>query len=79
MDITGIKISFSKTEILYHLRNCVQRFVQDDRVSLKQVEKFECFRIPFTSDRKQDKEVTEGKAKNCETKNSRDRRPDKDC
>ena len=37
-DIAGMKISFSKTEVLYLSKNTVQYFQQVDRESLKQVE-----------------------------------------
>ena len=39
-DIAGMKISTSKTEVLYLSRNPVQSFLQVGGVSLKQVEKF---------------------------------------
>ena len=54
-DIAGMKISTSKTEILHYSRNPVQCSTQADGVlvSLKQVEKFICPWVAFTSDGRQ--------------------------
>ena len=49
-DIAGIKISFSKTEVLYLLRNPVKCSLQVDDLSLKQVEKFKYLGVAFKSD-----------------------------
>ena len=56
-EISGMKISASKTEVLHFSRNLVQCFLQVGGVSLKQVEKFKYFRVPFANDEKQDKEL----------------------
>ena len=63
-DITGMKISTSKPEVLHLSRNPVQCSLQVSGVSLKQVEKFKYLGVAFTSDGKQDEEleVRSGKA-----------------
>ena len=63
-NIAGMKISTSKTEVLYLSRNPVQCSLQVGGVSLKQVEKFKYLGIALTSDGRQDEEldVRSGKA-----------------
>ena len=65
-DITGTKISTSKTEVLHLLRIPVQCSLQVGSVSLKQVvEKFKYLGVELTSDGRQDEEldVRSGKAR----------------
>ena len=57
-DITEMKISHSKTEILHLSKNFVQFSLQVSGVSLKQVEKFKYAGVAFTS------YTVEGKTKN---------------
>ena len=56
-DIAGMKISTSKTEVLHLSRYPVQCSQQVGCVSLKQVKKFKCLGVAFTSDGRQDKEL----------------------
>ena len=63
-DIAGMKVSFSKTEVLHLSRNPVQCSLQVGGVSLKQVGKFKYLGVAFTSDERQDEklDVRSGKA-----------------
>ena len=54
IDIAGMKISTSKTEVLHISRNSVQCSLQVGVVLLNQVEKFKCLVVAFTSDGRQD-------------------------
>ena len=56
-DIDGMKISTSKTEILYLSRNPVQSSRHVGGISFKQVKKFKYLGVAFTSDEKQDEEL----------------------
>ena len=63
-DITGMKISTSKTEVLHLSKNAVQCSLQVGGALLKQVEKFSYLGVAFTSDKRQDEklDVRSGKA-----------------
>ena len=52
-----MKISTTKTEVLHLSRKPVQCFLPNDRVKLKQVEKFKYLGVAFTSDGTQDEEM----------------------
>ena len=56
-DITGIKISTSKTEVINTLKNPVQSLLQVGDVLLKMVYKFKYLEVAFTSDERQDEEL----------------------
>ena len=56
-DITGMKISTAKTEILHLSRNPGQCVLQVNGATLKQVEKFKYLGVVFTSDGRQDEEL----------------------
>ena len=56
-DIAGMKISTSKTEVKHLSRNPIQCSLQVGGVTLKQVEKFKCLEVAFTSDGRQDEEL----------------------
>ena len=56
-NITGMKISTSKPEILHLSRNPVQCSLRVGGVSLKQVEKFKYLGVAFKSDGRQDEEL----------------------
>ena len=56
-DIAGMKISTSKTKVLYLSRNSVEYSQQVGGVSLKQVEKFKYLGVAFTSDERADEKL----------------------
>ena len=53
----GMKISTTETEILHLSTNPNQFVLLVNRATLKQVEKFECLGVAFTSDGRQDEEL----------------------
>ena len=56
-NITGMKISMAKTEILHLSRNSDHCVLQVNEATLKQVEKFKYLGFVFTSDERQDEEL----------------------
>ena len=52
-----MKISTAKTEVLHLSRNPDQCVLQVNGATLKQVEKFKCLGVAFTSDGRQDEEL----------------------
>jgi len=56
-DNVGMKISTTKNEVLHLWRNLDQCSLQASGAPLKQVEKFKCLGVVFTSDGRQDEEL----------------------
>ena len=56
-DISGMKISTFKIEVLHLLRNFVQCFQRVGGISLKQEKKFKYLRVAFTNDGRQDEKL----------------------
>ena len=57
MQHAEMKMNTSKTEVLHLSRNCDQCVLQVNGAALERVAKFKYFRVAFTSDRRQDKEL----------------------